>query len=165
MRQTIANFRQQGYRGLLVIDTPNWSHLYDDTRMTGIEDYDASLTGRANIAYARHDYASEFPGLVWDGTKWINENGGAAREHILIETEAGNFNNGTSNTAWSSDALGFLAARPRAQPNFAGASAFLFGNWLDPNAMTGTAYGSPTTWGNQVRTYLAAAGATPIPNG
>ncbi len=98
-RATVAHFRNTiGYKGLLVVDTNQWSHLYDDTLMTGIETYDATLTGtgRANVAFARHDYGNEYSGHTWNAATWAAENGGSARKHVIVQTEYGVYNVGTT---------------------------------------------------------------------
>lgn len=160
-RATIGHFRTTiGYKGLLVVDTWNWSHAYDDTYMTGIETYDATLTGtgRANVAFARHDYPNDYSGNAWNSATWTAATGGSAREHILLETEYGVYNLGVATTAWGQPASAFFASQMQTQQNLCGAAPFLFGPWLDANAITTSDNLTTTTWGGYAKnSFLADA--------
>ena len=97
MRATVSHWRSIGYTGVLVIDTPVWSHAYDDDAMTALETYDAGrpgMGGKHQLAFARHDYANEgWPngGDTFSGAQWRAATGGSARDHLIWETEFGNF--------------------------------------------------------------------------
>jgi hypothetical protein len=169
MRATVAHWRSLGYTGLLLIDTPAWSHAYDDAAMTALERYDASLPGmdgRMQIAFAKHDYANEgWPngGGSFDPTKWRTDTGGAQQRHLIWETEFGNYNGDPSSVhlSWSQQAAQFFGdeLHSTARPNFAGATAFVWGSWWDANALTDGA-NNPTAWGRAARDgLLSRAGA------
>jgi hypothetical protein len=161
MRATVAHWRSLGYHGILVIDTPVWSHAYDDQAMTALEQYDAAqpgMAGRPQLVFAKHDYANEgWPdgGNTFDPAKWRTDTGGAQRDHVMLESEFGNYNGGaaTVHPSWSQQAATFFADElaDSTRPNYAGATAFLWGPWWDGNALTDGTNTAPTTWGTSVR--------------
>ena len=166
MRGSIRYFRDTiGYRGLLVIDPIWWANSgtggegYDDGRYSGLEGYDAAQPGMGShqLAFAKHDYASSYPGKAWDGNAWVAAQGGSQGKHLIFETEFGNYNGDSStvSNAWSTAAAGFFANRFDAQQNYVGAAAFLFGAWWDANALTAANNTSTTTWGSSARMFLA----------
>jgi Cellulase (glycosyl hydrolase family 5) len=166
MRSSIRHFRETiGYNGLLVIDPVWWANSgpggqgYDDARYSGLEAYDAASPGMGahQLAFAKHDYASNYPGKAWSAAGWIAGQGGAQTKHLIFETEFGHYNGDASTVsdAWSTAAASFFANRFAAQPNYVGAAAFLFGPWFDANALTTTNNVSTTAWGNAARTLLA----------
>jgi endoglucanase len=160
MEATVTQFRTAlGYQGLLVLDTTTWSHDYSDAPMSQMETFDATLTqsGKANIAYARHDYCNDY-GNVWSGAKWIANTGGTATAHVMFETEFGNYNGtGNQSDTWAAAATAYFKTDLFDRPNVAGAEAFLFGNWFDANAMSNDPAGAqPTTWGTDVTNWLSA---------
>ena len=164
MRGSIAYFREQlGYSGLLVIDPIWWANSgtggegYDDARYSGLEAYDAARIGSHQLAFAKHDYANEYPGKAWDGAAWVRAQGGAQTKHLIFETEFGNYNGdpSTVSDSWSAAAASFFAQRFDGQPNYVGAAAFLFGAWWDANALTAANNASTTTWGSSARRFLA----------
>lgn len=164
MRATVAHWRSLGYTGILIIDTPGWSHAYDDTAMTALEQYDAArpgMTGNHQLVFARHDYANEgWPngGNTFDATKWRNDTGGAQQEHLIWETEYGNYNGDPSSVhlSWSQQASTFFADELNnpARPNYVGATPFTWGPWWDANALTDGSNSTPTAWGLAVRDNL-----------
>lgn len=165
MAATITHFRTSiGYRGLLIIDPTTWAHDYDDTAFTNLEALDATLTGsgRANVAFARHDYPNDSPGQTWSTATWTAATGGSSQRHVIIETEFGiNNGPGVDNPAWGGAAATALAGQLASRINLGGVCAFLFGNWYDSNAITAADYTTTTTWGGYVRdNFLANAGAT-----
>jgi Fibronectin type III domain/Cellulase (glycosyl hydrolase family 5) len=172
MRATVAHWRSIGYTGLLLIDTPVWSHAYDDAAMTALERYDAGLAGmggRMQLAFAKHDYANEgWPngGGSFDPSKWRNDTGGAQQRHLVWETEFGNYNGdpSTVHLSWSQQASTFFADEfgDAGRPNYAGATAFVWGAWWDANALT-DASNNPTAWGRAVRDGLLLRAGAPRP--
>jgi hypothetical protein len=160
MQATLTQLRTTlGYQGLLVLDTTTWSHDYSDGPMTQIEAFDATLTasGKANLAFARHDYCNDY-GNVWSGSKWIANTGGTATAHVMFETEFGNYNGaGNQSDTWSAAVTAYFKTDLFDRSNVAGAEAFLFGNWFDANAMSSDSPGAqPTTWGTDVIGWLSA---------
>ena len=161
MRATVAHWRSLGYRGVLVIDTPVWSHAYDDASMTALERYDAGqpgMGGSPQLVFAKHDYANEgWPdgGATFDPAKWRADTGGAQRNHVILESEFGNDNGGaaTVHPSWSRQAATFFADElaDASRPSYAGATAFVWGPWWDANALTDSTDTAPTTWGTSVR--------------
>ncbi len=160
MEATVSHFRTTlGYQGLLVLDTTTWSHDYDDVPMGAVESLDATLTssGKANLAFARHDYTNDYNN-VWSGPAWIGYTGGTETAHVMYETEFGNYNGpGVQSDTWSAAVTSYFKTDLFDRSNVAGADAFLFGNWFDANALSTDAPGNtPTTWGNDVKNWLSA---------
>ena len=131
---------------------------YDDSRYSALEAYDAGRAGMAShqLAFAKHDYANEYPGKAWDASAWRSAQGGSQTKHLIFETEFGNYNGdpSTVNNAWAAAAASFFGGRFAAQQNYAGAAAFLFGPWFDANAMAASDNLSPTGWGASVKNNL-----------
>jgi hypothetical protein len=162
MQASIKHFRETlGYRGLLVVDPIWWANSggggqgYDDGRYSALEAYDAARTGMGahQLAFAKHDYANNYPGKAWNAGAWVAAQGGSQTKHLIFETEFGNYNGdpSTVSASWAAAAASFFAGRFAAQPNYVGAAAFLFGPWYDANAMTGADNATPTAWGTAVR--------------
>ncbi|HYO38555.1 MAG TPA: fibronectin type III domain-containing protein [Nocardioidaceae bacterium] len=169
MRDTVAHWRSIGYTGILLIDTPQWSHAYNDASMTALERYDAGLPGmggKHQLVFAKHDYANEgWPngGDSFDPAKWRHETGGTQQHHLIWETEYGNYNGDPSSVhlSWSQQASRFFAdelGNP-GRPNYVGATAFVWGPWWDANALTDATNSTPTAWGSAVRDGLLARAA------
>jgi cellulase (glycosyl hydrolase family 5) len=164
MRASVQYFRETiGYRGLLVIDPIWWANSggggqgYDDARYSALEAYDAArLGGPHQLAFAKHDYANNYPGKGWNAAAWVAAQGGSQTKHLIFETEFGNYNGdpSTVSSAWSSAAAAFFAGRFAAQPNYVGAAAFVFGPWWDANALTGPDNVTQTAWGSAVKDKL-----------
>jgi hypothetical protein len=160
MEDTVKHFRSDGYTGILLIDTDVWSHAYNDADMTTLENTDAAqagMNGKHQIIFAKHDYANEGytnPDTSFDSTFWSN-NGGSWNfsNHLVWETEFGNYNGSPSTVhpAWSQGAASWMAAKVN-DGTLVGASAFVFGPWLDANAMTESDDVTPTQWGSYVKT-------------
>ncbi len=171
MRATVAHWRGLGYRGILLIDTPVWSHAYDDAAMTALEQYDATQTGMSGkhqLVFAKHDYANEGwadAGNSFEPTKWRNDTGGSQRHHLIWETEYGNYNGDSSSVhlSWSRQASSFFADElgNAARPNYVGATAFVWGSWWDANALTDGSNTNPTAWGLAVRDSFLRRAAAP----
>jgi hypothetical protein len=160
MQATLMQFRQTiGYQGLLVLDTTTWSHDYSDGPMSQMETFDATVTssGKANLAFARHDYCNDYNN-VWSSATWIADTGGTATAHVMFETEFGNYNGtGNQSDTWSAAVTAYFKTDLFDRSNVAGAEGFLFGNWFDANAMSSDAVGDdPNTWGTDVMGWLSA---------
>ena len=170
MRGTVAHWRSIGYTGVLVIDTPDWSHAYDDDAMTALERYDAGrpgMGGKHQLVYAKHDYASDgWPddGNDFDAARWRRLTGGADQHHHLIwETEFGNYNGDptTVHPSWSQQAARFFVDELyEDRQSYVGVTSFVWGDWWDVNALTDASNSTPTRWGRSVRDSLLRAGAT-----
>ncbi|MCK9922459.1 hypothetical protein MXD61_11305 [Frankia sp. AgPm24] len=166
MRDTITHFRTViGYTGILILDPNIWAHAYDHTLFTNLENHDASLIGRPNLLFAKHDYPNDYPSNTFDATTYVNATGGADTSHLRLETETGIYNGPTVNVpAFGAAITTYLAARMQTQINLAGAAMFVWGNWYDPNALTTGDYQTPTTWGGYAKNnFFANATATVIP--
>lgn len=172
MRATLSHWRGLGYTGVLVMDTPRWSHEYDDAAMTALEQYDAGLPGmhrKHQLVFAKHDYANEgWPdhGYTFDPAKWRADTGGSQRHHLIWESEYGNSNGNPPvvRLSWSQQASTFFANEfaDRTRPNYVGATAFVWGPRLDRNALT-DARNNPTAWGRAVRDNLLRRSAATWP--
>jgi hypothetical protein len=163
MQTSVRCFRETiGYRGLLVIDPVWWANSgvggqgYDDARYSALESFDAGrvgMAGRHQLAFAKHDYASSYPNKTFNPNAWIAAQGGSQTKHLIFETEFGNYNGdpSTVSASWASAAASFFANRFAAQPNYAGAAAFVFGPWYDANGITAADNTTPTAWGSAVK--------------
>ncbi|MBA3260981.1 MAG: cellulase family glycosylhydrolase [Thermoleophilaceae bacterium] len=165
MQGSIRHFRETlGYKGLLVIDPIWWANSgtggqgYDDARYSGLEAYDAALPGMGShqLAFAKHDYATEYANKAWDPDAWRAAQGGSQIKHLIFETEFGNYNGSPSSVsaAWAAGAASFFAGRFATQQNYVGAAAFVFGPWFDANAMNAANGQNPTAWGTSVKDKL-----------
>lgn len=160
MEATEQQFRSDGYNGLLILDTNNYAHQYNDADMTALENNDAKLAGmhgKNQICFAKHDYAPDYSNPnVWTATTWTtNDYGGSPwnfTNHCIIETEFGNYNGSPStiHPSWSQSAASGMASELN-NGNLQGAEAFLFGPWYDANAMTINDNSTPTQWGGYVK--------------
>ena len=170
MRDTVAHWRSMGYTGILLIDTPEWSDAYATTRrLTALERFDADqpgMGGKQQIVFARHDYANEGwagGGNIFEPSKWRADTGGDQRDHLIWETEYGNYNGDAStvHASWSRQASTFFASElsDASRPNYVGATSFVWGPWWDANALTDDSDTHPTAWGSAVRDGLLGRAA------
>lgn len=162
MKDTISHFRSNGYTGILLIDPRVWAHCFDDSDFDQLEAHDATqpgMNGTHQIIFTKHDYAREFsdPDAGFDETEWAQNDGGCEdwdfSEHAVWESEYGNYSIDPSSVHpnWSDGATTFMHESVcEASGPLAGATAFLFGPWLDANAMTAANNTTPTVWGGQV---------------
>ena len=158
MKATVSLWRSNGYQGVLLLDTIDYSHGYSEPYLAALEAFDALLTRsrRHNLMFAHHDYCTDYPGFRFDPDRWHSTSGGAATRHVLLESEFGNFNDGHTNLTWSRDTARYFRNHGFGRTNIAGMSAFLFGNWYDTNAMSTDPAGRHLTpWGKAVRNFLA----------
>lgn len=173
MKDTISHFRDNGYTGILLIDPRVWAHCFDDADFTELEQHDAAqagMDGTHQIIFTKHDYAREYtdPDSGFDEAEWLTNSGGCEdwdmSTHAVWESEFGNYSIDPSSVhpAWSAGAAEFMNTSTCTTP-LAGASAFLFGPWLDENAMTEADNVTPTTWGTQVDDlFLAPCAGNPL---
>jgi len=162
MKATINHFRTTlHYTGVLLIDMTVWSHHYDDSGMTELETYDASLAGmngKNQLIFAKHDYANEYPDPNnWTEESWVEGGDGwDFSKHLTWETEYGNYNGSpdTVHLSWSQSASTGLAAKI-SDGTIAGATAFVF-NWVDANTMVESDNTTTNTWGGYVKNNLLA---------
>jgi hypothetical protein len=169
MQATEQLYRDNGYTGILVLDTNNYSNIYNDTDMTTLETNDASLTGmngKNQIIFAKHDYATKYtnnPAVGFTPSQWPNNNGATSTwdfsKHLVWETEFGNYNivNSQAFTSypWSQGAAAWMAAKVN-DGTLVGATAFVF-TWTDPNSMTTGDDITPTQWGGYVENDFLGA--------
>lgn len=157
MQATVHLFRSDGYQGVIVLDTPEWSHDYDDGNMSTIEAYDATQTssGHHNLMFARHDYWDDYGGN-WSYGAWEGATGGTATAHVIFDTEFGNYNNGAQNTGFSGAETAGFVTNMFSRTNIAGGVAFVW-NWVDPNSITNLPASFTNPWGNDVQNWLQNA--------
>ncbi len=166
MKATVGHFRTTlSYKGILLIDPRIWSHGYNDSTMTQLEQHDAAQTGmnsKHQLIFAKHDYANEGfpnPDAGFDSNRWA-VNGGPWNftKHLVWQTEFGNYNGDPSSVhqGWSRDATKWMAAKVN-DGTLVGATAFLYGPWYDANAMTNADNTTPNIWGGYVRDNLLRA--------
>jgi hypothetical protein len=160
--KTIQEYRNLGYKGLLVIGTWNYSYGYRNTRMAMIEQFDASqpgMNGRPQVGFDQHDYAITVtykPSHQWSFDAWLARIGGSNQTHLIFEFEVGNQGVGPNALypEWSKGAATDFGVHGQAFnfPWFGGGAAFVYywpfqlpgGNSiLDPQ-------GNFTTWGKVV---------------
>jgi hypothetical protein len=163
MEATDKLIRGDGYSGILVFDTNNYSHEYNDSLMTDLESYDAGQTGmngQNQVIFAKHDYSNEYPNpSTFDTTDWANNTYGNGAwdfsKHLVWETEFGNYNcvnqtcSGAENLSWSQQAASAMATEVN-NATIVGATGFVF-TWVDPNTMTTGNDVTPTQWGGYVK--------------
>lgn len=160
MKDTISHFRDSGYTGILLIDPRVWAHCFDDADFTELEQHDAAqagMNGTHQVIFTKHDYAREYtdPDTGFDQAEWLTNDGGCEdwdmSTHAVWESEFGNYSIDPSSVHpnWSAGAATTLHSYV-CDGTIAGASPFLFGPWLDANAMTQADNTTPTTWGTQV---------------
>lgn len=161
MKDTVRHFREDiGYTGILLVDPRVWSHCYEDWAFDELEQYDASLdgmNGTHQIIFTKHDYAREFtdPDAGFDPSEWPTNSGGCGTwdftQHAVWESEFGNYSGDPSSVhlPWSQGAADWMHDKVD-DSTLAGATAFLFGPWLDENATTGPDNITKTTWGGYV---------------
>jgi hypothetical protein len=167
-KATINHFRTNlGYTGILALDTMEWSNFYNDGAMTQLEQYDASfkgMNGKHQIVFAKHDYAqygNPDPNQTFNIDRWFRGStaGGSSgwdfKKHLVWETEFGNEVDGQQRLIWSAGAATWMADKLN-DGTLVGATAFLYGPWLDTNAMTTADYVTPTQWGNSVKNNFLA---------
>jgi hypothetical protein len=167
MQHTVSLFRDTlGYHGVLVIDPREYANSgvqgfgYDNTQYTALETFDAARSGMSqhNLIWAKHDYYNN-QNAAWSDSAWITGQGGSQITHVVLESEFGNFVT-SSNDTWDQAACAFFKNRFASQTNYAGAAAFLWGPWVDANAISGTDNITPTNpWGTRVRDLFLAGGS------
>jgi hypothetical protein len=166
MEATQQQFRADGYTGVLILDTDDYSHQYNDADMTAIENNDARLSGmdgKSQICFAKQDYATDYanPNL-WTESAWTDNDDGSSpwnfSAHCVIETEFGNYNESPSSvhSGWSASAAAGMASKINSG-QLQGAEAFLFGPWTDANALTTSNNVTPTQWGTYVENNFLKA--------
>ena len=159
MEATVELFRSNGYEGVLVLDTTNWSHAYSDQYMGMLEVYDAGLAAshQHNLVFSRHDYTNDYDN-DWTYVSWVANTGGTASAHVLLETEFGYDNGGVVSDAFCLDeTVGFKSQMYR-RSNIAGGVAFVF-NWMDANSMCDADGTGLTDWGRYVLNWLSGNSA------
>ena len=139
MTATLGQFRTVfGYRGVLFIDTVNWSWDFDPAEARLLQAVDAGLNaGRSDLVFANHRYAngnSCFCGQ--EAASWQSEIGQYVSTFPIVGTEYGYWNGPQSSTepTWNLQLLSALAAKVSA--GFNGYSDFVW-DWVDPNTMVG----------------------------
>lgn len=165
-KATLNHYRNTlGYNGILVIDTIEWSNHYNDSVMTQLEQHDTTLkgmNGKHQLIFAKHDYADfNNPDMnaPFDVNRWVRgstSNGGTNwdfKKHLVWETEFGNESMGKVWSNWSAGAATWMADKTN-DGTLVGATAFLYGPWLDRNAMTTADNVTPTQWGGYVKNNL-----------
>jgi len=157
MKATIATFRTAGYTGILLLDTTEWSHTYNDADFTALEQHDSTQTGmngKHQIIFAKHDYGQEYSGN-WSESAWKANNGGwDMTKHAVWETEFGNYVSSGPTPAWSKSAAIGLAQKV-SDGTIVGATAFVY-NWVDANTMVGSDLITPNEWGGYVKNNFLA---------
>jgi hypothetical protein len=160
MAVTIRFWRAElAYRGILVVDTVNWSWDFDPSRARTFQQYDASfMGGRPNIVFANHRYANTnacFCGV--EEASFATDVAQYASTFPIVGTEYGFWNDeGPPQPMWNAQFFSYLAttAVPR---GFNGAWFFLW-NWVDPNSMTNTDALTLNEFGwTAVRNFVAVA--------
>jgi hypothetical protein len=169
MEATDHLFRSDDYDGILLIDTNDWSHEYNPSLMTSLQNYDSSQAGMSigsQIIFAKHDYADEYsdPSTFSESDWEANDDGTSVWNTSLYpvwETEFGNYNcinatcSGAENLSWANEAATAMASYVN-NGTLVGATAFVF-NWVDANTMTTDDYTTPTQWGGYVENNFLGA--------
>ena len=135
---TVAYFRNTlGYRGILVLDGPEWAIVDDTNLFDSMLAYDTTLLGTPNLIFSNHYYPS------YNFTTAM----GLAATYPLIIGEMGQYNNGATNSSYPPQVFASLLST--GIPNgHNGAFPWIWW-WSDGNTITsdGTTL---TTYGNLV---------------
>jgi hypothetical protein len=164
MEATDKLFRSDGYGGILLMDTNDYSHEYNATLMGQLQSNDATqsgMNGKPQVVFAKHDYANEFSGnttsagspyYCFDSSDWPTNNFGtntwSFTQFPVWETEFGNYNGGYTSSCWSEGAASWMAAQVN-NGTLVGASAFVW-NWVDANTITNDGTSATSPWGGYV---------------
>jgi hypothetical protein len=141
-----------GYRGVLRIAPRQWANSgtagegYSEAEYDAIVAKDVELLGKANIAFTKHQYATE---TSFSEATFLSSVGGPLGKYVIWPTEIGNYNGpGLEHITWTEGAATALAAIHAAHANICGTEWFIGGPWLDANKITtnhtaviATAYG------------------------
>ncbi len=134
---TVELFRSDlGYRGLLIVDTIDFSWNFSDDRADELLDLDAELLGGApNIAFANHRYANLNTCFCGDELEsWDNVVGQHVDEYPIVGTEYGFWNDlGDPVPLWNRQLVAHLI--DMVDEGFNGYVGFVW-DWSDPNTLT-----------------------------
>jgi hypothetical protein len=136
MTATIEFFREElGYRGLLVLDTIDYSWSFSPSWARRLQGVDRAILGYPNLAFANHRYANEST-CFCDGVlaAWQEEVGAHVDNFPIVGTEYGYWNRDwLPSPTFSTQLVDHLVEMTRR--GFGGYGAFTW-FWLDPNTMT-----------------------------
>jgi hypothetical protein len=123
-----------GYRGVLFLDTPDWSWGFNPTEADAIISFDRNLIGKSNVIFANHRYANANTTFS-DGEKaeFQANVGQYFPNYPIAGTEYGNYNNGFANhLTWNAGFFDYLLGQIKSGYN--GLFTFTW-DWVDPNGM------------------------------
>ncbi|MCB0994905.1 MAG: cellulase family glycosylhydrolase, partial [Acidimicrobiales bacterium] len=152
---TVRFWREElGYRGVLVLDTNEWSWGFDTVQADRVLELDRELLGEANILFAIHRYANDntcFCGAELQ--EWENNVGQYVTSYPLVVTELGNSNEGrTPQTQWVDEFASHLV-QVHVPEGLNGVLPFLWA-WEDLNTMTDYDGVTLTDFGQRVVDHL-----------
>jgi hypothetical protein len=155
-----------GYKGVILLDTMDWSWTFDPGAARRLQKLDVSLLGGADpqLAFANHRYATT--NTCFCGTEeqdWTSKIERYVTSFPIVGGEYGNFSaQGPPQPAWVDQFFARLTdtSVPR---GLNGIMTFVW-HWIDDNTMT-TESGSFTTFGQQVVNTVQRVHNSPLGNG
>jgi hypothetical protein len=156
VQTTLRFFRNDlHYRGLMVMDTINWSWSFDPGQADRVLSLDATLLGgHSNLVFANHRYADNNT-CFCDGEEasFINEVGNNVGRYPIVGTEYGFWVGlGPPHPLWNSQFLTYLSSIA-VPAGLNGAWLFVW-NWVDPNSMTNPDALTLNDWGESALANL-----------
>jgi hypothetical protein len=144
-----------GYRGLLIVDTIDFSWSFDPAVATEVLATDGRLRGTGpDLVFANHRYANANPCFCGtEAAAWEAEVGRYVGTFPILGDEYGNFNAPYApQPAWTAQFLAVVGSQA-INRGMAGALAFVW-NWVDPNSMTGHDAITLNSYGQEVEREL-----------
>jgi len=167
MSQTLRYWRTNlDYKGILIVDTIDWSWNFDPGSARRLQRLDINLLGGADpqIVFANHRYATTNACFCSaEAQDWTSKIEHYVKSFPIVGTEYGNFSDtGPPQPGWVSQFLTHLSdsSVPRGLDGFI---AFVW-NWVDANTMT-TTTGALTPYGQQVVDAVHRVRASTLGNG
>jgi hypothetical protein len=155
-----------GYKGVLLLDTADWSWTFDPGSARRLQKLDMSLLGGADpqLAFANHRYATTntcFCGA--EEREWTSKIEHYVTSFPIVGGEYGNFSaQGPPQPAWVDQFLARLTDTS-VPKGLNGVMTFVW-HWIDDNTMT-TSSGSLTTFGQQVVDAVQRVRSSALGNG
>ncbi|HLN07071.1 MAG TPA: hypothetical protein VK217_12385 [Acidimicrobiales bacterium] len=167
MKRTLDSWRGVlGYRGLLIIDTPQFSWGFEPAYVRRLQQYDAALLGRADLVIANHRYPDG--SLCFCGTSeasWVTTVGQYSSRFPIVGTELGIYDGfGGVGLEWGRSFLAYLDST--AIPHGFNGSVIFVWSWVNADSIIERATGHFTAWGQVVangflvHNFATASGAS-----
>lgn len=153
-----------GFKGIVMLDTPEWASETDTASYQAITDYDAGLLGgKANVGFDNHWY----PNMPVTGSGYVDKSMTAAKSYPVAIGELGQENPGASplTPQYVTDVLN-MVLNTGIPSGHNGVFAWIW-HWCDINGMTDPwdGYVTLNTYGNMYKSFWSSVpvGSTPPP--